>query len=285
MVMGEKMSFVRAVIAFLWKRLKYTMVGWQTWWYVFIPGEFLNVALGVATWYFFTNYLISAGEVKDIVAYIVLGMGVNTVLRSALVHLYWAVHGLYSGYLESGGFRMRYWEYYSLAGIPRYVAILGFMLFDSMRSLVSLVLYLLVGSLLFGISFGGLQSYAPAILLLVAGYLATFTLGIFVACTFWFFVRYRELTLNPFIWVIDVLVPVVCGIYYPRNVLPRFLAHIGDFLPQTYAIEGLRAVLGVSGGDLFLDVSVLLAYIAMLPLAVWVFRASESRALRRSGIL
>ncbi|QOJ79101.1 ABC transporter permease [Infirmifilum lucidum] len=284
-VMRPSIDFARAVLGFLWKRLKYTVVGWRAWWFVFVPGEFLNILLGLATWYFFTFYLASTGRVGDIISYIILGMGVNTVLRSALVHLYWAIHGLYSGYLESGGFRMRYWEYYSLAGVPKYVAVVGFMVFDNLRSFVSLALYLVVGVFVFRVISGSLQSYALALSLLLTGYLATFTLGVLVASSFWFFVRYRELTLNPFVWVIDALVPVVSGMYYPLDVLPPYLRAVGELLPHTHTIEAIRVALGVSRGDIVPHAAVLLVYISLLPVAVLVFRKCEHWALRKSGIL
>jgi len=278
-------AFVKAVVSFLWKRFKYISLSWKTWWYVYIPGELINVSLGIATWYFFTYYLVNKGQVSDIVGYIVLGMGVNTLLHSALVHTYWAVYGLYSGYLESAGFRLRQWEYYSLAGIPRYVAMAGYALFDTLRSFLVFILYLVSGALFFGFRPSPRASYLGAFVVLALGYFGTLSLGILLASSFWFFIRYRELSLNPLVWMIEVLIPVVCGIYYPRGILPQPLYMLGSLFPQTYAVEGLRRALGVEPGSPVSDILVLLFFTGLLPFSLKVFKKSEEWAIKKSGVL
>ncbi|QOJ78665.1 hypothetical protein IG193_07885 [Infirmifilum lucidum] len=59
---------------------------------------------------------------------------------------------------------------FAAAGIPKYVAVVGFMVFDNLRSFVSLALYLVVGVFVFRVISGSLQSYALALSLLLTGY-------------------------------------------------------------------------------------------------------------------
>lgn len=278
--MASYIEFFKQVMGFVARRFRAVLVEWSTWWYVYLPGEFIQLLLGVFTYFF----LLSAYGVTPEVAlsYLITGLAVNAFLRTAITGIYWSVHGLFGGYLESGGFRLRQWEYYRLARIPRAVAIAGLSIFESLRAFSVMLLYLFIGVAFFSLRIAH-ERFLLALLITLLGYAATATMGVLVASTFWLFVRYRELTLNPFMWLIDVLAPLVCGVYFPQEALPPLLRSVGLIFPQTHALRAIRATL--AGSLDFQAIVCLLAYVALLPLAVKVFKALERYAVDKSGYL
>lgn len=48
---------------------------------------------------------------------------------------------------------------------------------------------------------------------------------------------------EPFTWLVDVLVRIFSGIYYPLAVLPIGIQFVSRIIPHTYALEGIRLVM------------------------------------------
>ena len=55
---------------------------------------------------------------------------------------------------------------------------------------------------------------------------------------------------------------LLCGVFFPRNLLPPSLKLLTEFLPLTYAVEALRAVMvkGAGFSQIMPDIAVLLVF-------------------------
>lgn len=76
-----------------------------------------------------------------------------------------------------------------------------------------------------------------------------------------------------------LIVPQIflCGLFIPISQLPNYLEWIGKFLPLTYGVEGIKALMlqGQSLVDIGKDVGILAAYaIVLLVLASLTMRRS-----------
>jgi ABC-2 type transport system permease protein len=82
-------------------------------------------------------------------------------------------------------------------------------------------------------------------------------LGIFISA----FAR-TEFQMIQFIPLIIVPQIFVCGLLFPTDQMPNYLQWLADFLPLTYAVDGIRALMLQGKGllDLGKDIGVLLAY-------------------------
>lgn len=94
---------------------------------------------------------------------------------------------------------------------------------------------------------------------------------------------------NPVAWAFSWITQLVSGVFYPLNVLPRYLAWVGKLFPLTYSLDGVRLCL--MGGRTLMDPRVaqnvvwLLVFIAAsLPLSLYVFRLGYNSS-RRDGSL
>ena len=87
--------------------------------------------------------------------------------------------------------------------------------------------------------------------------------------------------------ILQALILMVSGIYYPVTVLPGWLQGFSAICPATYALEGIRLALldGAGMADL-LPVVVTLAVIGavMMPIGLLVFGMGENYA-KRAGLL
>jgi len=116
----------------------------------------------------------------------------------------------------------------------------AFVLFSSLyplaRAAFDAILYLLAGTL-FGLSLG--QVNFPAVLLIFFLSAAAFgSIGILSATFTLVFKRG-----DPFLWLFGGLSWLLGGVFYPLQVLPRFLQHASQLLPITHALVGMRAAL------------------------------------------
>ena len=77
------------------------------------------------------------------------------------------------------------------------------------------------------------------------------------------------------------------GVYYPTTVIPGWIKSISAFLPLTYGLEALRAVLleGKSVATVWRDVSILLAFTVISLVASIVAFKAALRYARRVGNL
>src|SRR2546423_1392577 len=87
------------------------------------------------------------------------------------------------------------------------------------------------------------------------------------------------------VFVIQSVLLLVSGVYYPISVLPGWMQAVSHFSPATYVLDGVRAGLieGTPITSLFADVWPLLVMGAVLiPLGMWTFGRAE-RYAKRTG--
>ncbi len=144
-------------------------------------------------------------------------------------------------------------------------------LFTSFRVLV----YLLVGIVLFGVRFGHADVLAAVAVLLVS-VLCFASIGI-LSASFIMVLKKGD----PIAWAFGSFSGLLAGVYYPVGVLPDWLQAISRLIPLTYSLEGMRLALlqGYSIQELWLNLVALLAFAAvLLPLGLWSFRLAVRRA-------
>ena len=87
--------------------------------------------------------------------------------------------------------------------------------------------------------------------------------------------------------VVEAILLLVSGVYYPVSVLPQWMQTISKISPATYALQAMRAaILGsASWAELLPNLGLLLVMgLATIPLGLWVFSVAE-RYTKRSGKL
>jgi ABC-2 type transport system permease protein len=139
------------------------------------------------------------------------------------------------------------------------------------------VVYLVVGALVFGASMGQANILAAIVVMLLS--IASLSgIGI-ISASFVLLTKKGD----PIAWIIGGASSLLAGVYYPISVLPGWLEPLSRILPLTYALDAMRlAVLqGYSLFDLGFDVLVLLGFTLILtPLSFLVFQ----RALKRAKV-
>jgi len=177
-------------------------------------------------------------------------------------------------------------EYTLMAPVHRFTHMVGTCLFSLAYGILHTGVILGVVSLFFHIDLSG-ANLIGGLLVLLAGSLSFIGLGIIGAVLPLLFPeRGAQMT-----HVIQAVFLLISGIYYPIEVLPRWLQGPARLSPATYVLLGMRrAVLeGISTREL---AGTILALVVMgllaIPLGVWIFSVAERYAkktgrLKRSG--
>jgi len=160
----------------------------------------------------------------------------------------------------------------------------SFLLGSSVVQLVTMLIFLAVAVLEFGLIFGVRLNGNPllALLVLLASIPSIYGLGFVFASLV---ITVKEA--NAFVYLIRGVVMVFCGITFPVAILPGWMQSIARWLPQMYIIRAARqAVLGgATLADLKPDLTVLALFGAFwLTLGYLVFCAMERQA-RRTGAI
>ena len=146
-----------------------------------------------------------------------------------------------------------------------------------------LLLYALAGVLLFGLRLGGINFFGLAAVLMVS--LLAFSTVALTGAALAMWLR-RADPLNLFIAAASA---IAGGVFYPRAILPRWLAIAGEVMPIAPALDALRAACVFHAGPFAPTVLHPLAHLAVFvlvvaPLGAWLFVLALSRA-RRDGSL
>ncbi len=147
---------------------------------------------------------------------------------------------------------------------------------------VRVLVYLLVGVLIFGASLG--KANVGTALLVMFLSIASFSgIGILSAALV-LLVKKGD----PIAWLIGGASSLLAGVYYPVSVLPDWLEPLSRLLPLTYSLNAMRlAVLqGYSIYELRFDILALVAFTVVLtPLAFLVFRKALKRAKMEGSLI
>jgi len=140
---------------------------------------------------------------------------------------------------------------------------------------VNVVVYLLLGVLLFGVDLGE-GNWLAASLILALTILCFSSLGV-IAAAFIMVLKRGD----PVTWVFGMLSSLLGGVFYPITIMPPWLQYLSYLLPITYSLRAMRHALlmGYSLVDLRPDIAALALFcLVLLPLSLISFRYAVHRA-------
>jgi ABC-2 type transport system permease protein len=190
--------------------------------------QVVDILVGIGAFYFLARILGQAAfRGYEPFPFILVGMGVNGYMTTCLVCFAQAIRGNQPpGTLKT-----------VLVTPTSPVAFVLFSsLYPSARAAFDAVLYLLAGTM-FGLSLGRVN--IPAVLLLFLLSAAAFSSIGILSATFTLVFKRGD----PLLWLFGGLSWLLGGVFYPIQVLPRFLQHAAQLLPITHALVGMRAAL------------------------------------------
>ncbi|GIW46952.1 MAG: transport permease protein [Deltaproteobacteria bacterium] len=158
-------------------------------------------------------------------------------------------------------------------GIP--TIIISSSLYSFIWASFRVAVYLLLGSLVFGVNMGN-ANLVGALLILILTILSFGSLGIISASFIMIFKRGDPV--SRFFTGISTLLG---GLYYPVSVLPEWLQNLSYLLPITYSLEGMRLALlkGYSLSMLMPNIAPLVIFsVIMLPISIMAFGYAIKRA-------
>jgi ABC-2 type transport system permease protein len=174
-------------------------------------------------------------------------------------------------------------EYTFMAPISRLTHLLGATLFGILYAIVHTAVIMSVVTFFFDVSLAQ-ANFTSALVLLVLGSFSFVGLGILAAVLPLLFPERGAQMTN----VINALLLLVSGVYFPITVLPGWMQAIGRLSPAYYVLEGTRAALlnGATVGTLVQPYLLPLVVISVLlvPIGLWVFVTAE-RYAKRTGRL
>lgn len=159
-----------------------------------------------------------------------------------------------------------------------------FLIGPSAAQLVTMIIFLTVSALEFGLFFGVRLNGNPLLVLLLifASMPSIYGLGMAFASLV---ITAKEA--HNFVFLVRGLVMIFCGITFPISVLPEWMRGVATVLPQTYMIHGIRAaaLANATLADLAPDLLALAGFGAFwLAAGYLVFTWMERRA-RQTGAL
>ena len=160
----------------------------------------------------------------------------------------------------------------------------SFLLGSSMTQLVTMLVFLVISALEFGLVFG-VQFHGNVLLLLLV-------LLVSMPSIYGLGFAFASLVINAresgsFVQLVRGLVMVFCGITFPISFLPSWMHGVADWLPPTYMIHAIRSVVltGASLTAIWPDIRMLLLFgTAWLVIGYLLFNWMEHRA-RRTGAI
>ena len=155
-------------------------------------------------------------------------------------------------------------------------------LWSYLLTTLRVVVYLLVGALIFGSSLS--YANAPTALLVMVLSIASFSgIGILSAALV-LLVKKGD----PIAWLLGGASSLLAGVYYPVSVLPEWLEPLSRVLPLTYALDTMRLAMlqGYSIYELRFDLLALLGFtIVLTPLSFLIFRKAVKRAKKEGSLI
>jgi ABC-2 type transport system permease protein len=177
-------------------------------------------------------------------------------------------------------------EYTFMAPLSRAMHLAGAGFFAVLYGLIRAIILFVVVAFFFDLELPN-ANFVAAFVVLVAGSLAFIGIGVMTAVL-------------PLIspekgaqlgFVAQGMLLVVSGVYYPTDVLPRWMEWLSVISPATYVLDGIReAILDGAGVSTMWDEiwPLLLIGVVAAPIGLWIFRRGEIYAkkhgkLKRSG--
>lgn len=153
--------------------------------------------------------------------------------------------------------------------------IIAMSLWNFIIASIDVIIYLLLGVFLFKVNLGN-TNILSASLILILTVISFNSLGIIAAA---FIVVFKRG--NPVTYVVNTLMGLLGGVYFPTSVLPDFLRTISLFLPITYSIRAME--LAVYKGNSILElapeiIGLSLFSIILTPLSLIIFKLAIKKA-------
>lgn len=225
--------FLRASWSFAWLELKalrfYPVNGVL---------QVIQSFVGVGIWFFVSLFLndFAAADLAeyggDFVSYMVVGV---LFFQNAGAILTLPLQSLTTAYWDK-----RLEVYHSRRhGVWAYIV--GRFAWQFVYSGLIMTAVLLVGMSVAGVKLDPDLPVIPAVSFYLVFVLTSFGIGLIGAANF-FFLEIKQ-GRDPVTWLVDVLVRIFSGVYYPLTVIPLSLRWITWCLPHTYALRGIRLVM------------------------------------------
>jgi ABC-2 type transport system permease protein len=163
----------------------------------------------------------------------------------------------------------------------RFAYLLGSTIPQVAQMLMLIVISALEFSLFFGVRFDG--SLGLSTLVILATIPSIYGLGFAFASLV---ITVREA--NAFVFLVRGLVMIFCGITFPISLLPAWMQSVAVWLPQTYAINGMRLAAlmpGVTFAEVWPDIRALLLFGAFWLVVGYTFFNWMERRARRTGAI
>jgi ABC-2 type transport system permease protein len=248
--------------------------GWELVWFAYSLTSSLAVAyIGLGT-----EMLSGPGVDGD---YLTLYLLVGTLVWSYLSQIFYVISEMVAWERWEGTI-----EYTFMAPSSRLTHLVGTSLFAVVYGVVRTLLILGAAALFFDLNLAGANLIAASLWLLV-GSISFTGFGILAAVMPLLFPERGVQMTN----VVAALLLLISGVYYPVEVLPRWLQFFARASPATYVIRGMRESIlkGVGLGAAARPLALLtLGGVAMIFFGTWIFSLAESYAkrtgrLKRSG--
>jgi ABC-2 type transport system permease protein len=147
---------------------------------------------------------------------------------------------------------------------------------------IQVIVYLVLGALVFGFSVSQANILTAVIVLLLS--IASFSgFGILSAAIVLIIKKG-----DPIAWIFGGVSSLLSGVYYPISVLPDWLTPLSRILPMTYALDAMRLAMlkGYSLYEVRFDVLVLAGFALILtPLSFFAFRSALKRAKMEGSLI
>ena len=173
-------------------------------------------------------------------------------------------------------------EYTFMAPVRRYTQLFGSAVYAIVYGAIHTTILLVVLSLFFQLDLSH-ANFVTAIAFILLGSLSFMGIGIAAAILPMMYVESGA----QMVFVIQSLLLLVSGVYYPVSVLPEWMQAVSRVSPATYVLDGVRAgvIDGTPVSALVNDVwPLLLMGGVLIPLGIWVFGRAE-RYAKRTGKL
>jgi ABC-2 type transport system permease protein len=248
--------------------------GWELVWLTY------SIANSLAITYIGAGMQAISGQTLD-TDYLILYLLVGTLVWSYLSVVFDAISEMISWERWEGTI-----EYTFMAPVSRLTHMVGTTLFAIGYGILRTMIILAVVALFFHINLRE-ANLIGAVLMLLVGSFSFIGLGIVAAVLPLLFPeRGSQMT-----HVVQALLLLVSGIYYPIEVLPGWIQRVAALSPATYVLRGLRETIldGRATGELIRHIiPLLLMGLILIPLGLSIFRVTERYAkrtgrLKRSG--
>lgn len=173
-------------------------------------------------------------------------------------------------------------EYTFMAPIRRITMLLGQCAFGVIYGVLRTILVFLIVSQIFEIRFDA-ANFTAASLVLILGSVSFLGMGVVAAVLPMLSPERGPQATH----ILQAVVLLVSGVYYPISVLPAWLQKVSTFSPGTYALRSMRAALidGVKPAAVAGDLGILAIFaVVTLPVGYWIFMRVEKYA-KRKGLL